>query len=76
MQISWHTGKESAGSSSGTSGNTNSSTSATKTAEHGVTPIGPDTIRPSPVHLQEEEVVASGWGGDGDGDDADGMGML
>lgn len=25
-------------------------------------------------HLQEEEIIASGWGGDGD--DGDGMGML
>lgn len=27
-----------------------------------------------PPHMQDEEVVASGWGGDGDGED--GMGML
>jgi hypothetical protein len=27
-----------------------------------------------PLHMLDEEVVASGWGGDGDGED--GMGML
>ncbi|PPQ90430.1 hypothetical protein CVT25_014948 [Psilocybe cyanescens] len=78
VQISWYTGKD---------GNTNMTptqtskvlpsepSGGTPTASHSIehdhdAPRSPETHA---AHLQEEEIVASGWGG---GDDEDGMGLL
>ncbi|CAA7264692.1 unnamed protein product [Cyclocybe aegerita] len=74
VQISWYTGKVSA--------TTSTTTKASKPqAANGDTSVpvsNPESeVGGSPEihlsHLQEEEVVASGWGGD---DEGDGMGML
>jgi RNA-binding protein 26 len=65
VQISWSTGKES----------TPTQTTKPLAVEpaNGVSSSAPQTPDLHHSHLQEEEIVASGWGGD---DDEDGMGLL
>lgn len=46
---------------------------------NGSNKIGSDRAPTPDIHhlqLQEEEIIASGWGGNGEEDDGDGMGML
>ena len=72
MQLSWYTGSQNA--SNGASGSQTIKPSSSEPS--GDLPIGSvdSGSRRSPDHMQEEEIVASGWGNDGD--DGDGMGML
>jgi len=65
VQISWSTGKES----------TPIQTTKPPAVEptNGVSLSAPQTPDLHHSHLQEEEIVASGWGGN---DDEDGMGLL
>lgn len=78
VQISWYTGKQSTTSSmsSGESGAqpVTTGTKSTGTSTNGAIRVGSHVGRHSPIHLPEEEIVASGWGGEED--EADGMGML
>jgi len=76
VSISWYTGKP-------VNPGPVSSSAAPETAPthasgiHVTEPTRPSSPEQSTIHPssnQEEEVVASGWGGDGDGED--GMGML
>ncbi|KAF5368363.1 hypothetical protein D9758_002381 [Tetrapyrgos nigripes] len=80
VQISWHTGGVPPSSSTNSSGPKFSSTNGTGYAKSESGPgMGMDATtsasevdpESSHAHLHEEEVVASGWGGD----DEDGMGM-
>jgi RNA-binding protein 26 len=69
VQISWSTGKES------TSTMPPNQTTKFLAVEptNGITSSTPQTPDLHHSHLQEEEIVASGWGGD---EDEDGMGLL
>ncbi|KAL0950899.1 hypothetical protein HGRIS_007658 [Hohenbuehelia grisea] len=67
VQVSWHT----PGATVATKTGPTSSTEDSKPEEREPSPL-PERLG-SP-HLVDEEVIASGWGGDGDGED--GMGML
>lgn len=70
VQIAWHTGKQ----TSSTQATTKSAPpQLIDAAETHVEPTREHSSLHSP-HIQDEEVTASGWGGDGDGED--GMGML
>jgi len=72
VQISWFTGKE----GTSTSGGVATISPTTKT-DSGPSADGVGARKAgvsSTQDIQEEEIVASGWGGDGD--EGDGMGML
>lgn len=72
IQISWHGNQLSSTSSKEKIG---SSTGASKdgTVEEGPAEYPGEDRQPSPRPEEDEEVIASGWGGDGD---EDGMGMI
>lgn len=69
VQITWYTGKQ---------GGNGAPAASPKPTKPSATPLTENRELKSPEMpesvLQEEEVVASGWGGDED--DGDGMGML
>jgi len=85
VQISWYTGSKVT-----TNGGTNSTPVHTAVSKLTTTTTGSGVVEnngsskigseraPTPdihhMQLQEEEIIASGWGGEGD--DGDGMGML
>ena len=76
VNISWYTGTlATAGpvSTSVSPENTSNNTPEARTTES-ARPRSPDHSTTQPSLSHEEEVIASGWGGDGDGED--GMGML
>jgi RNA-binding protein 26 len=76
VSISWYTGKPvhtGAVSSSANPGTASTDASDVQMTEP-ARPSSPEQPTINPSSTQEEEVVASGWGGDGDGED--GMGML
>jgi len=70
VQISWHTGKENTNHTHTTKTLPNEVSTTSAAADHDDAPF----LESHHSHLQEEEIIASGWGGDGD--DEDGMGLL
>ena len=73
VQISWFTGKEGTSTSGGVA--TISPTTKTDSGPSADGVVGARKAGASSTQdMQEEEIVASGWGGDGD--EGDGMGML
>jgi RNA-binding protein 26 len=71
IQLSWHTGKQSTAATISTS---TSPGAADHTSAESERLPSPEQATLHSSRVQEEEVVASGWGEDGDGED--GMGML
>lgn len=69
VQISWSTGKE----STSTTTSTQTIKPLASESTNGPSTEAPQTPDVHHSHLQEEEIVASGWGGD---DEEDGMGLL
>lgn len=72
VQVSWHTGQPPVTEKDKTMTSAAVSSSEDKSVEEAMHPSNGIERHLSP-HPQEEEVIASGWGGD---EDEDGMGML
>lgn len=74
VQLSWWTGKPAGTASVAPTAKKLTTTTYVTTESSNTEHERPHSPGISHTHLQEEEIVASGWGSDGD--DGDGMGML